>query len=144
MLFRKCRAEEVVRREAERLKSAIVKIEFAKTIVSIAKRERADKLLMESAIVGIPASSRNIANLYMDSAFNDIEKTVKSLRKVEKEMVKRNINNTRKKIHYLREELEKTAHEETSSPQLLTLRLQKAITELEEIAKNLRKLAMKI
>ena len=141
LMLRKKEAKEVIEKEAERLKTAMVKIELARNIVNQV-RKRKDPLLFESAIVGIPASSRNIANLYIDSAFNDIEKTVKTLKKVERKMAKKKINHTREKIHSIAVELETTAHEET--PQTITLKLQKAVMELEELAKVLRgKVAVK-
>ena len=130
------RIRKELKKEAERLKTAMVKIELAKNIVNYAKRG-SDPLLFESALVGIPASSRNIANLYIDSAFNDIEKAVKSLKKVEKEMAKKKINHTREKIHNIAVELETTAYTE-ETPQTVALKLQKAVMELEELAEVLR------
>ena len=135
MVLRRKHAEKVIEKEAERLKTAIAKIELAKNIVGRIRKSR-DPLLLESAIVGIPASYRNIANLYIDSAFNDIEKAVKSLRKVEKEMAKKKINHTREKIRNIASELETVAHTE-ETPQIVALKLQKAILELEELAKAL-------
>jgi len=130
------KTEKVIEKEAERLKTAMVKIELARNIVNQV-RKRSDPLLFESALIGIPASSRNIANLYIDSAFNDIEKAIRTLKKVEREMAKKKINHTREKIHSIAVELETTTHTE-EAPQTITLKLQKAVMELEELAKVLR------
>jgi len=90
----------------------MVKIELAKNIVNYAKKGN-DLLLFESALVGASASSRNIANLCIDPAFNDIEKAVKTLKKIEREMAKKKVNNTREK--YITVDLETTAHTEEIS-----------------------------
>ncbi len=136
MILKRRETEKVIEKEAERLKTAMVKIELAKNIVNYA-RKGSDPLLFESALVGIPASFRNIANLYIDSAFNDIEKAVKTLKKVEKEMAKKKANHTREKIHIIAVDLETTTHAE-ETPQTITLKLQKAIMELEKVAEVLR------
>lgn len=80
--------DKVLLNEARRLFIASVRMRSAKNMVEEAKRKRMDSVLIATAMVGFPVSSKDLANMNMNAAIKDVEKTIGSLRKIKKRIEK--------------------------------------------------------
>ncbi len=83
LLFRKPDPIKVLEREANRLNIALGKLMTAHNIVERARRERVDKFLIQTALTGVPLSSRDLANIYISSVVKDLKKTLVSINKLD-------------------------------------------------------------
>lgn len=125
-----------INREVSRLTNAMYKISVAENMVSEVVKRGLNRLLIESAIVGVPLSSRGIAELYVEAARDDIGRSIKALKKFEREVGKLGFERIRRDIHYIIEDLEGLRGSIEGNPEYVKLGLQKVISSLENVRKK--------
>ena len=84
MIFRRSNKEyilKLLKGAIEDLRLAIMKVRVAEGIVNEVRRNKVDKLLLQTAFAGFPIPSNFFANMYASSSLESIGKAVKKLRK---------------------------------------------------------------
>lgn len=82
MIFRKPRLSELLKRELNRLTVAIMKFQTAKNIREEHRKKYFSEILLVSALARIPIFPEHMESMYINSAINDLKKTLKFMRQL--------------------------------------------------------------
>ena len=83
MIFIKSKPYDIVRKAKENLKSGAMNLLIAKNMIEKVRREKVDKVLIQTAIVGMPIPSRAIADMYIRAGLGYVSKALKLVLKLE-------------------------------------------------------------
>ncbi len=86
MIRRKRDPGRVVASCIERIYRCNIKLRTARNIIKRARARRFDDIAFVSALYGIPFTSREMANLYINSSIKDLKKTYRVLDKLRAEL----------------------------------------------------------
>ncbi len=87
MFWRKKTLYEVVEECIEKLRISIGKLQIARNMIERTRRQKVDKLLLQTALTGIPMSSRDLAHIYINSAVGDLRYIFKAIKNVEQKII---------------------------------------------------------
>jgi len=79
----KSKPYDIVRKAKESLKSGVMNLLIAKSMIERVRREKVDKVLIQTSIIGMPIPSRAIADMYIRAGLGYVSKTLKLILKLE-------------------------------------------------------------
>ena len=83
MIFIKSKPYDIVKKAKENLKSGAMNLLIAKNMIEKVRREKVDKVLIQTAIVGMPIPSRAIADMYIRAGLGYVSKALKLVLKLD-------------------------------------------------------------
>jgi len=83
LIFIKSKPYDIVKKAKENLKSGAMNLLIAKNMIEKVRREKVDKVLIQTAIVGMPIPSRAIADMYIRAGLGYVSKALKLVLKLD-------------------------------------------------------------
>lgn len=82
MILIRAKPHAIVKKAKEHLKSAIMNLLIARNLIERVRREKVDRVLIQTAIVGMPIPTRAIADMYVRAGLNYTSKALKLIIKL--------------------------------------------------------------